>query len=348
METEASTTETTEAAEVEQVADSADDVWGTAAPSEEELSGVDDSEEKTAGDEEKTTGDDSKEAETTEQETTEETETESNTASSESKSEEGEKTEQKTDGKPPKGFVPTQALHEVRGENSYLKQQIAELQAAATQAPQSQEGEVSTDEEGEVFKVLDDQELEELAIDDPSEAVLYMHKLNRHTQEQHQQQQAIQAEQALIVTARTEMEAAVPGLFDENSKAYDNLEASAKEIGFTDDMFYLTNPETMVLIPGEDTPRSLGQDAAKMVKMLASAKSQVGEKTDTEAVRAEIRAEVTKEVQAELLSKFKGDSDVYKSLSSLSAASGGDKSGGSGKSFGQMNEAERTAYLSGA
>lgn len=220
---------------------------------------------------------------------------------------------------PPKGFVPTKAIQEAREENRYLKEQIKALQEKVDAIAQNKESKVEETEEE--FKVLSKLELIELAEESPQEAIAYMLELQNYKEQQAEKQQSEKQraeahEQAKILFKETAdlMEQAVPGIFDEKSDTQTKLVEFAESLGFTEDLFFLTNPETMIVLPGETTPRYLGKQAAGVLKFIAGLKDKVA--VDSEAIVKKLRSEIENEV----LKKVKSSGKSFKSLNDITTS----------------------------
>jgi hypothetical protein len=211
--------------------------------------------------------------------------------------------------KPPKGFVPTAALHEVRGENKFLKQQIAELTAALKTPVQEASQEIHQEDE---FQVLSDEEFQELADESPKDALMYMKQLQQHTEFQRQSEIQTQRTQQLYDAVSRDMEDAVPGLFNTASQASDDLREFAQGIGFTDELFYLTNPSTQIILPGQSEPILLGAQAAKILRVIATMKNAQPTKVDVEAIKESVR----KDLEKSIIGKVKQGTD-FKSLAAV-------------------------------
>jgi len=260
--------------------------------------------------------------------------------------------------KVPKGFVPLAAVHEVRGENKYLKEQIASLSAkieslsktAVNVAPPTAEP-----SEFESFEQLSDSEFLELASDSPSEALLYMNKLNKFqefTRQKAESERAVQSQQEYLASiyekTNLQMEEVVPGIFDPESPTASEFRDFAVDLGFTEDMFYLTNPATRVILPGETEPLLLGDQAADFIKLLANAKTKLAstQSVDVNAIRAELR----KEIEADIMSKIKSNTP-FRSISDI-PSSNNDRPEFTGKmlssdEFARLSEKEQELYLAG-
>ena len=268
--------------------------------------------------------------------------------------------------KPPKGFVPTKALREARGENTFLKgkletlqDQILALQDQIFNPPAKKEGTT----ELEPFEELSAKEYAALVEDSPANALIYMQKLNQFQNDRHLQEretdktaQAKVAETQIMTEATQAMEKLAPGIFDKESEIHDQLVEFADTLGFSEDMFYLTNPGTQIILPGETEPLYLGDQAASMLGVLVSAQKQQGETAKKAEVSDDERKTLTKtiraEVEKELMAKFKTDKEgTFKSLQQLSKANDRKDFGTSvltDVEFAKLTDAEQEQYLSGA
>ncbi|WP_022667912.1 hypothetical protein [Desulfospira joergensenii] len=160
------------------------------------------------------------------------------------------------------------------------------------------------------FKVLSDEEFDELWEENPKEAAIYQRKLFDHKQavsEQKAEQKRIDDEeraerdfhQNIIRTSLEEVSQAVPGIYDDESigKA---LTEYAVEQGFQpDELVVLSNPATMVIPQGSDKPLPLGKAAVSFVKFCSDAMK------SKEVDISQIREEIRKEEADKLLKKFK-------------------------------------------
>ena len=223
--------------------------------------------------------------------------------------------------KVPKGYVPLAAVKEARGEIRNLRSQLAALETELSLAKATQVS-VEPQESFADFKVLSNAEFIELSTENPADALLYTHKLQQYNA--HQQRASLQerlareqedAAQSIFEDTRVAMEDALPGLFDEKSNAMPELRDFAESIGFTEDMFYLTDPSTKIILPGETTPLLLGEQAADVIRLLVGIRSKINStsqaaQTATETLRQQIEQEV--------LTKLKADTG-FRSLNALPA-----------------------------
>jgi len=134
---------------------------------------------------------------------------------------------------PPKGFVPTEALHEAREESKFLKGQIADFQEQIQALTGSiQELKSSVNEGPEVdplaefkdFKVLSRAEFKDLVEDNPTEGLIYMDNLQAYkdakaaaeTLKKPAEENDDTGIETIFKEANGLMEEYVPGLFDES------------------------------------------------------------------------------------------------------------------------------------
>ena len=219
--------------------------------------------------------------------------------------------------------MPVAAVQEARSKNEELRK---ELQATKAKLADFESGKVQKEAEFADFKVLTQDELAELTQDNPSEALLYINKLQEFKDFQRDQEaqtrQAEADEEALGLIyhrANTQMEEVVPGIFDESGEAMAEGREFAESIGFTEEMFYLTDPATRIILRGEDTPLVLGEQAADILKLLVGVKkmlSDAKQPTTPTVDEAALRAKITEEVETALLAKMKAGQS-FKSLHAL-------------------------------
>lgn len=274
-----------------------------------------------------------------------------------------EVTEKEAD-KPPKGFVKLQALHEARGENRTLKEQLAELTAqvealskGTPRQPETQPGQDPTPPPAE-FKVLSKEEFAAMKEEDPDVALDYLYDLEQYRiakaesdRQKEREEQEKQTARTIANNAYARMETTIPGLFDEGSTAAAEFATFAEELGFKNDLFFLTNPSTVVLPPGADKPVLLGEMAADLVDMFAGLKTKLAERgSRRETLREEIRAEL----ETELLEKFKTQGEAaFVSVTDLQGTGGKDDGDFTGRAltpeeYAKLSPADQERYLSGA
>jgi len=251
----------------------------------------------------------------------------------EQKKEEGKEEEAKP-GAPPKGFVPQQALTEARVQLKSLKEENAELKAALAEKPKEviKAPESSEDAKWKDFKVLTDEEYEELVEDDPIEAQKYDRK--QRSFEKYQEQKAKAAEESakgvervksLISDAAKKIEEAVPGIYQKDSDIPSKLANFALEHGFDDETYLeiMTNPETLIIPKNSDKPYLMGPGALSLIKLLHTLQSKTPAPVNPDDLRKEIEKELEpklrEKITKQILSKMKGtDKDsAYRSLTEV-------------------------------
>ncbi len=193
------------------------------------------------------------------------------------------------------------ALNEARGENKSLKFLIEQQKTNPPPQVDATTKEVNPD-----FKVLSKDEFEELKSESAVDALQYMHDLNDHKEalvEQAKVADQVTATNTLIADSLEQISLAVPGVYDDQEVGQ-KLTDYAVEQGFDNDsLSVLSNPATMILAPGSNTPIPLGKTAVDFVKFCNN--SMAG--SDDAGLRAEITKEVTETVTKQLLSKFKNN-----------------------------------------
>jgi hypothetical protein len=282
---------------------------------------------------------------------------------------------EKGDEKPPKGYVKIEALHEAREINKHLKNENARLKV---QQYESQDARAKVEllvtekeiEEFKNFKPLSDEEFEDKFEDDSKAGLKYLQKLGQFhdfqrrqaetelAKEKQERELSAAAEELERIYATTEvlMEDVLPGIFDD-ATVKSELTEFAEDIGFTEELFYLTNPETRIILPGESKPLVLGEQAADILKMLVTARNKLNEnaatKIDNDKLEAKIEKRLRKEIEKELLAKFKksGDDDSYKSIDDIPTSENENEFRNqvlSEAELSKLTPAQQDAYLSGA
>lgn len=257
---------------------------------------------------------------------------------------------------PPKGYVPLAALKESREETRALKDRIKALEAKVLEPESKPEPTKAPEVIPEVradFKVLTTAEFRELSDESPRDALVYMAELRDYEKAQQVKQalatQKVAREQEVDNLFRESvklMEAAVPSIFEEGSTAQQELAEFAETVGFTKDMFYLTNPETQVILPGEIEPVYLGTQAASFIKMLADLKGKVPAGTKSAVDETALR----KSIEAEVLKKIKAGGKSFKSLGDVPTSDSetpAPKGVLSEAQYMKLTPAQQKAYLSG-
>lgn len=265
------------------------------------------------------------------------------------------------DGKAPKGYVPLAAVHEARGEIRYLKEQLTSLQTEVQTLRTKPEAKSDVPPD---FEVLTEAEFDALADEDAAQAAIYLRNLNAHENEQRRKADDEKSEaefaaayESIIDSSVAEIEKVAPGIYDEGSTIAAELMEFAEDFGFTEDLYYLTDPTTKVILPGNDSPLLLGEQAASILGMLVNAREKILTKAEPNVAELteQIRTELTAEITTELMKKFKNPgSDEYRSLNQTPKSETEPPSDGSfaGKvlttaQISKLSDAELEAYLSG-
>lgn len=321
------------------VPDTRGSLFGEVAPSEDELSGVDD--------------------ETPTEPVTKEA------APSPPKDQEEEKPseEQKKTDAPPSGFVPKKALDEERSKRKEEAARVTQLQEMITR----QQEQINTlltktlvpekaDEGKPVpFKELTPEEFKALKETDYDAALDYLADLAsfkaakavetvklEQTKETTAAQQRAQQQQLIneIQSARTEMETSVPGIFDDANPINDQLIQFAEQNGMGKDYLLLfTDPGTIVTTADGKNSFIVGKGASGLVKMLYQLYSR----------GPQLESEVTEKVTKEIAGKLKTTTGGFKSIGD--APKGADESASTRvvteAEFHKMSPEEQRRYLGG-
>lgn len=262
------------------------------------------------------------------------------------KSEPGEKEaeppapkESEEDGKPPKGYVPHQALVEARekvkeerrgrlaAEEKALAAEKRAAELAAQKKPQAAEVD-PREERFKDFKQLSREEFRALQEDDPTGAQDYLFDLDEYRiyqtekrAEEDQKKQAIEAEKRIeqarkeiVSTAVEDMKAAAPVLFGEDPKAAKEMDEALKVFAEEHGMdraslAILTDPETEIIIPGDSNRYVLGSAAAGLLKMVINAHKTLSS-IDPDVIKAAAEKEVEGKVTRAIASKLKDGGDI--------------------------------------
>jgi len=268
---------------------------------------------------------------------------------------EAKETEEEAEAKTvehPKGYVPVAAVQEARAEMKLLRgelkgyqMKVAELEQAA-QAKQ----EAPKVDEFQGFQVLTDDELEILGEDDPREAAAYVKKLvkyERHQAEQEatkeQRAQQEHREKVLQQVAYDRIAELVP---DQDSNAA--LSKFAVDNGLPAEAFFITDPTTMVILPGTKIPVALNQYAADIVAFLANIQKGAANKGSLaiDDIPDDLKAKIVAEASEKILSKVK-TGNKPRSVSNLPSSNRESGDRFAGKAYKDLSPDERQAYLGG-
>lgn len=243
-------------------------------------------------------------------------------------SKDGDDEQLKSNFKPPKGFVPYQALSEERKarqaaarENIILKQQILENRNNDTGYDYSG---LSSD-----FQFKSDEELEELMEVDPASALKYVRQeqvafsLQKQMMEDDQKREEIERElvdngQFLIDSAWEDIKESVPDLFSENrEQVTKDLCTFASQYGglSAQSLSVLTDPST-VLVLADGSRHVLGSMAADLTRFIHNTHITINNSSPDE-IRMQAEKELKPKIAHELMSKFTSPEDSFKSLDSL-------------------------------
>ena len=301
------------------VAVSEEDLGKEAEPEEpSEIEDTDDSEP--SEDEDK-----AEETEVPEEETTEEPEEEKAAEEEEKAAEEEEKAaEEESDRdstKPPKGYVPLQALHEARTRVTGLQAEVTQLKAQLYEATKPQKAETPLVSETEVskfkdFKVLSKDEAAALMEDNATAGLEYVAKLSEYMDYSSRlaKQQVIDAsakakeaqEEAEAAKVResvyTEFERLIPNIMAEDRTVSNDWADFAESKGFSEDLFPLLSPDTIISPAGKESFK-VGKNAVGLLKMIM----ELRKAPNKDDLKKQIRTELTTELKAELGNKAVAD-----------------------------------------
>ena len=252
--------------------------------------------------------------------------------------------------KPPKGFVPLQALQQERTQRQTLSTKVQQLEAQLAAAKDKADGVKPADTTTDDFTVLSEEEFNSLVEEDPVEAIKYDRKLRAYEHTQAQKAEAAKSEQDIVDRSIGMMSEAVPGLYDQDNDANEQISAFATEKGFVDmdGLSLITDPRTRIIPVGGGKPRLLGETAAHLVTMLGNLfqESKNGKPIDnTAAVTEKVKAEVTKD----LLSKLKQSQSGHMSLGDVPGDSGLDglTQPLTEEAYAKLSGADKRRYLGG-
>lgn len=249
------------------------------------------------------------------------------------------------DKKPPKGYVPQEALYEERGKRQAADRTNEDLQGQIDLLGKQLEEAKKSAPRKDGFVKLSDEEIEELMEDDPDEVKRYYIRLDRAEKEDRdakeesdqvkaRQKAVLEEDGKRIEEAYARVNKEVPGLYSNDSSVGEGLSKFLRDNGFKSTMLgIMTDPKTLIKGQKDDHPTALGEGAADFLVFVNNAHqlvSSASKPTDDK----ELRAEITKEVRAELEAEYEGkvkefnqklkDSagDNFKGLGELPSASG--------------------------
>ena len=246
------------------------------------------------------------------------------------------------------------ALHR---ERQTVRQLRAENQRLATELRTKAAPELDAEaQQFKEFKVLSDEDYDNLLLEDPEEANRYLYKFNRYQayQSKIEKQSAAKSEaeslqNALIRESALEIEKMLPGVnSDQQNEEVWALAEFAKGHGIGGDVLEaITNPSTRI-ITAQGQEYVLGPGAVDVVKMLISMKSFEANKA------SELTKQIEERLTKEVINKIKSNNPSASFRSLDLAAGSSEKEVGntnfkkvSESDFSRMSEAEQAAYLGG-
>ncbi len=255
--------------------------------------------------------DKAEETEAPEEETTEEPEEE----------ETAEEEPEADTAKPPKGYVPLQALHEARTAISRLQAEKTELKAKLYEATKPQKIEPSLVTETEVskfkdFKVLSKAEAAALMEDNATAGLEYVEKLSEYMDfssrlaKQQVLDAAVKSKEAqeeaelarVVDDVCAECERLIPGIFADDRVVANDWAEFAESKGFSEELFPLLSPTTLVSPVGKE-PFRIGKNVVGLLKMIM----ELRKAPSKDDLKKQIRTELTTELKAELGDKAVAD-----------------------------------------
>jgi hypothetical protein len=243
-----------------------------------------------------------------------------------------EKEPEKEPEKPPAGYVEIGALKEARTqlketrkeharEMESMRQEVASLKAAM---PKEEKPDGSKWKD---FKVLSAEDFQELADENPIDAIKYQQELREYEKYQDQLKAAEEEEERQVNEDRKMVERtveriseSVPGIYDENSEIRETLTTFAGEHGLgKSTLGMITDPATLILPPGAEQPVLLGDNAAELVEMIHKVHGLTKDGPTRESLKAEIEKELRATIEKETLEKFKAGSlgEEFKDIGEL-------------------------------
>lgn len=166
--------------------------------------------------------------------------------------------------KPPKGYVPIQALREVRATVAELRAQVKALEDRAITSKSTP----ITEPDFMGFKELSESDEKALFAEDPAAGVEYLNQKMKVMVARTAEAQAQYRDEQELERARLELEKVAPDIFDDD-EVQEEYRVAAETHGLDESAFYLTDPKTRVILPSGET-RYLGADAAKVLSLVAA------------------------------------------------------------------------------
>ncbi|MCP4668842.1 MAG: hypothetical protein GY849_21095 [Deltaproteobacteria bacterium] len=338
--------------------------------SDAELMGEDATGEDTANPESK--GDESKDEADEKAEGEEKAGDEEKGKEPDQKAGEGEEDEQKADGeateKDAAGKEPDEKDKQITGLNTALHQERTALKQLRTQNQLlSAENEKlktpkADPEEGDKFKdfkVLSDDDYDELLYEDPDEASRYLYRYNQYqahlkaTEERQLNQHKGQAaERELVNNGIRALEDVMPGITRGKNEMAGKVADFAVNQGVNPEMVtILTDPRTKFMTANGDT-YVMSDGAAQLVSLLKNTFESISSAPTKESIEAELRPIIEAEVQKTFIEKLKKDpSGGFRSLDQVPGSGNKDTKVHGGTiteaDYAKMSDAEQAALLGG-
>lgn len=238
----------------------------------------------------------------------------------------------KPEEKPPAGYVPKQALDEERHKRQSLsselyqaKAKIAELESRTAKASAEKPGQESADEFKD-FKVLSQQEFDELVEDDPIEAQKYQRKETRFIEHQRAKEreerskrefEAVQNQ--VLQEAVDEIDHVAPGIWDPKTGVGKELTATAEKFGISKQVAsVMSNPGTIILDQKTGQQFILGSGAVEFVRLVKSV-ADFAKNNDPEALKKKLETEIENSRAESIVRKIKTGSTGPVSLGDASS-----------------------------
>lgn len=224
--------------------------------------------------------------------------------------------DQKPEEKPPAGFVPKQALDEERHKRQSLsselyqaKAKIAELETRAAKMPAEKPGQA---EEFKDFKILSQQEFDELVEDDPIEAQKYQRQETRfieHQRAKEREERSKKEFEALqnqvLQESVDEIDHVAPGIWDPKTGVSKELTDTAERFGISKQVAsVMSNPGTIILDPKTGRQLILGSGAVEFVRLVKGI-SDFAKNNDPEAMKKKLEAEIETSRAESIVRKIK-------------------------------------------
>jgi regulator of replication initiation timing len=222
----------------------------------------------------------------------------------------------------------TTAVSQARQNVKILKQEIQRLSAENAQLKTPRDVTSKEAEKFKDFKVLSDDEYENLVNADPDGATRYLYRLNKYNEHQNKVSaekanaaKAQGAEKEIVNYGIQELERVLPGITQGKNEMATKLTEFAMKHGVDDAVLaVLTDPRTKVRTPqGEDL--LIGDGAAQLVALIKSTYEALANVPNRETIEAELRPKIEQEMADKIIKKLKQNpSGGYKSLDQIAGS----------------------------